>query len=108
MLGQLSRTQSHAEFDVRFTVQDLEPLRNLAMAEAVKAARTKACLLTEAAGVTLGKLLQIDYSWSDIYVYSAPMTLPMTVSEAPPDYDITPEDVEVEESVNVVWEINGE
>ncbi|HSV32264.1 MAG TPA: hypothetical protein VLH40_09635 [Atribacteraceae bacterium] len=50
----------------------------------------------------------IDYSWSDIYIHSTPVTLPMAVNEAPPKYDITPEDVEVEESVNVVWEINGE
>lgn len=106
VLGQLSRSQSKAKFDVRFTVKDLEPLRNVAMAEAVKAARTKASLLAETAGVSLGKILQIDYSWSDIYLYSTPMELPMALNEASPEYDITPEDIQVEESVNVVWEIS--
>lgn len=43
----------------------------------------------------------------NIHVYSAPITLPMKINKAPPEYVIKPEDITVEESVNVVWEING-
>ncbi len=45
--------------------------KELALAEAVKNSRKKAELLTEAAGVSLGELLSIDYSWGEVHFRSS-------------------------------------
>jgi len=61
LLRVLSHTQSQASFRISFEVKDLKPLRQQAIAEAVKNSREKAQVLTEAAGVELGEIMQIDY-----------------------------------------------
>ncbi len=104
VLAKLGQTESRSEFNVRFTVQDPEPMRDRALKEAVRKGREKARLLAEAAGVSLGELLQIDLSWTDVHIHSS-TAMVMESRAMAPDYDVIPEDVEFEESVNLVWEI---
>lgn len=54
-MQRLSQTKSHASFRLSFTIADPEPLRQQALAEAVKNAAQKANLLADAAGVKLGE-----------------------------------------------------
>lgn len=67
--------------------------------------------LTEAAGVMLGEVITIDYSWGEISVVSEPMTRHMVLAEercmpnACYDIDIEPDDIEVTDTVTVVWAI---
>ncbi len=104
VLKMLGQTKSRSKFTVRFTVKDPEPVRDRALEEAVTKAREKARLLAEASGVSLGELLEIDLSWSDIYIHS-PSEMTVHSHAMTPDYDITPEDIDFEESVNLVWQI---
>ncbi|MGB4482777.1 MAG: SIMPL domain-containing protein, partial [bacterium] len=76
-------------------------------AEAVKNAARKAEVLADAAGVKLGPIIRIDYTWSDIYIESNLSIRAFMVSESAPDYDFTPEDIEITETVTTVWEIEG-
>ncbi len=62
----------------------------------------KAERLAAAAGVELGELLDIDYSWSEVR-FDSSIELTVHAAMAPPDYDVSPEDVAVEALVNVVW-----
>ena len=75
--------------------------------EAVKNANRKAKLMTEAAGVKLGKILDINYSWSEVHfhrTYARELRSDaMMAPDAQPDFE--PEDIEKTDNVEVVWEI---
>ncbi len=106
VLKVLGRTQSQASFRISFEIKDPEPLRQQAIAEAVKNCRAKAKVLAEAAGVNLGELLQIDYSWSEVRFESRmELSSEMVLCESAPAFDITPEDVDISDSVTVIWEV---
>lgn len=103
VLRVLSRTQSRASFKISFEIKDPEPLRQQAIAGAVKNSREKAQVLAQASGVTLGEIMEIDYSWSEIHFQ--PIVNYSCLEAAPPTYDITPDDVEISDSVTVIWSI---
>ena len=72
--------------------------------------KEKASVLAEAAGVTLGDIVKIDYSWGEIEFISRPVERCMTMSAknaAADSYsmDIEPDDIDVTDTVTVVWEI---
>lgn len=104
VLGVLSYTKSQASFNIYFGIKETEPLRQQAIAEAVKNSQEKAEVLAEAAGVNLGEIMQIDYSWSEIRFESS-LRVDSICESSSASYDFTPEDVDVSESVNVVWSI---
>lgn len=75
----------------------------------------KAAVLTQAAGVTLKGIQSIDYSWGEIDFEYKPMNgmlmadeclaAPMAISGTSYDMDIEPDDIEVSDTVTVLWEI---
>ncbi len=111
-LGKLSITP---EFRIVYTVKDPEASKNLLLGNAIKDSKEKASVLTEAAGVKLGEIQLIDYSWGEIEFTSRPMDRmmkPMVMEDccyaaAPDSYDIDiePDDIEVSDTVTVVWSI---
>ncbi len=105
VLRVLGHTQSKASFDISFQIRDPEPWRHQAIAEAVKNSRQKAIILAEAAGVELGEVLQIDYSWSEMRFRSEFELRPMKAAMAAPAPDFEPTDVGISESVTLVWAI---
>lgn len=99
------------EFRISFTVKDPEAAKNLLLGKAVTDAKEKAAVLSGAAGVTLKEIQSIDYSWGEIDFEYRPMRgavltecceAPMAKSYA---MDIEPDDIEVSDTVTVVWEI---
>ena len=69
-------------------------------------------VLTQAACVALKDIQSIDYSWGEIYFEYSPMrgAMLMECCEAPMaaksyDLDIEPDDLEVTDTVTVIWEI---
>ena len=75
----------------------------------MKDAKEKAALLTGAAGVELKELLTIDYSWGEIEFTSRPMNRMIACkadcAEESYDLDIEPDDVEVSDTVTLVYRI---
>ena len=114
-LGKILYALSHApvypEFRIKYTVKDTESAKNRLLGKAVVDSKEKAQALTEAAGVMLGEVITIDYSWGEISVVSEPMTRHMVLAEercmpnACYDIDIEPDDIEVTDTVTVVWAI---
>lgn len=107
VLNVLGRTESETSFRVLFKVKDPEPFRQQALAEAVKNCRQKAEVLADAAGVKLGELQHIDYSWSELR-FEHRMDICRSdylLSSPAPAYDIEPEDVDISDSVTVIWSI---
>ena len=105
VLHVLSRAESEASFRISFQVKDPEPLKQQAIAGAVKNSREKALVLAEAAVVSLGDIIQIDYSWSEVRFETDFEVCEAKATMSEPSYDITPEDVDVSDSVTVIWEI---
>jgi uncharacterized protein YggE len=93
-------------------VSDPEAAKNELLGKAVTDAAQKVAVLTTAAGVSLREIQSIDYSWGEINFEVQPMKRMMTedciaapTSTESYDMDIEPDDIEVSDTVTVIWEI---
>ncbi len=107
----LANSDIHPEFRISYTVKDPEAAKNELLGKAVKDAKAKAIVLSAASEVTLKDIHNIDYSWGEINFDVSPMRDSMilesrciTTSESY-DMDIEPDDIEVTDTVTVIWEI---
>ena len=81
--------------------------------KAVKDSLKKASVLAEASDVKLGIIINIDYSWGEIDFVSKPLQ-EMSVRCCEPsmsssefyDMDIEPDDIDITDTVTVVWALN--
>lgn len=109
VLYALSQTDVRPEFRINYTVKDTEAVKNKLLAKAVADSKEKAKVLAEAAGVLLGDIVKIDYSWGELEIVSAPVErCMMSAPNAAMDsysMDIEPDDIDVTDTVTVVWEI---
>lgn len=115
LLGKVLYTLAHGavtpEFRIIYTVKNMEAAKNELLAEAVQDSRAKAEKLSVAAGVTLGEVILIDYSWGEIEIVSSPMDrmlapqMVMEDSSCSYNIDIEPDDIDVQDTVTVVWRI---
>ncbi len=99
------------QFRISYTVRDPEAAKGELLAKAVEDARSKAAVLTEAAGVALKGIELIDYSWGEIdFEVPAVNRMPLMAkgaafTEESMDMALEPDDIRVEDTVTVVWEI---
>lgn len=111
-LGQVLYAPIKPEFRINYTIKDTEAAKNQLLGKAVTDSKEKAKVLTEAAGVTLGDIITIDYSWGEIAFLSEPMHKCMSLAEgccmssSSYDIDIEPDDIDVTDTVTVVWKIS--
>ena len=111
ILYALANGKVRPEFRISYTVKDPEATKNTLRGKAVKDAREKASVLTEAAGIGLKDIQSIDYSWGEIDFEYRPMDggilaeRCMAEPTAAYSLDIEPDDIEVSDTVTVVWEI---
>ena len=109
----LARSGVAAEFHIAYALADPEAAKNALLAQAVRDAAAKADVLAGAAGLTLGAIVNIDYSFADAEFAVRPMRkLAMAangVDAAGGSYDmgIEPEDIRVSDTVTVLWEIRN-
>lgn len=104
VLNKLGKTQSKTMFSINFDIKDKEPFLIKALHNAVKNARQRAELLAAASGVQLGKVLEINYNWGEIHVYDSGGPMGMLL-DAEANYDITPDDIDLQDTVTLIWEI---
>lgn len=110
ILYALAKSPLHPEFHLSYTVKDPEAVKNKLLGKAVKDAKEKAIVLTSAAGVSLGDMLSIDYSWGEIEFEERPLRMDedRMMCEAPMasyDLDIEPDDIQASDTVTIVWAI---
>ncbi len=111
ILYALSNGAVSPEFRLSYTVSDPEAARNELLGKAVQDAKEKAAVLSRAAGVSLRCIESIDYSWGEIDIEYRPMDNMLRVKAAQPlmaasyTMDIEPDDIELSDTVTVVWEI---
>lgn len=119
-LGRILYTLAHAkqitpQFSVSYSVKDSETAKNLLLENAIKDAKDKAETMARAAGVALGKIKNIDYSWGAINFESTRLGGDAFVCcddemeefdvDASYNMDITPTDIETSDNVTLIWEI---
>lgn len=105
----LAKSKVQPEFRILYTVKDQETLKNKLLEKAVKDSAKKAKVLAKAAGVKLGDIESIDYSWSDNQVYSEPMvrTMKCMADASVENFSLNIEaaDIDVTDTVTVIWEL---
>ena len=75
---------------------------------AVKDATEKAKIMAEAAGCKLGSVLNIDYGFHEIHVYSEARNIHSNSEAMACDsssLDISPDDLGISDNVKVEWEL---
>ncbi len=115
ILYALAHCPAEPEFRLSYTVKDPESAKNELLGKAVTDAKEKASVLTRAAGVALKDIQSIDYSWDEIDFEVRPMnrtlmeegglSSPTGAANESYDLNIEPDDIEVSDTVTVVWEI---
>ena len=112
ILYRVARLSGKPEFHVEYTVKDTEKAKDELLKAAVSDSRHKAEILAEAAGTDLGSIMTIDYSWGVIDFVTRPMNRLAepamaygAVMEDSYEMDIEPENIEVEDTVTVIWEL---
>lgn len=110
VLSTISSCYAMPKFSVSFSVKDPTAISSELLQSAATNAKSKAEILCAASGVQLGELESINYSWSEIDVYShgeyalAADCMPK-VGASLANMDIEPEDINVSDSATFVWEI---
>ena len=112
ILYALANGKVRPEFRISYTVKDPEATKNQLLGKAVTDAAEKASVLTRAGGVKLKDIQSIDYSWAQIDFEFRPMRGDLAmdccaVASSEKEYalDIEPDDIDVSDTVTVVWEI---
>ena len=112
VLYELAHCDVKVEFSIRHTVKDVEAVKNELLGKAVEDSKIKADVLAKAAEIGLGEIVSIDYSWGELEIYSEPVDKIMIADAAPVaggsgayDIDIEADDIDVTDTVTIVWEI---
>ncbi len=113
ILYALAACPAKPELRISYTVRDPEAAKDALLAEAVKDARAKAAVLTAAAGVALKEIQNIDCAREEIDFTVRPMDGAFAAAKCCAsgdtidgfDMDIEPDDIDVSDTVTVVWEI---
>lgn len=116
-LGKILYALAHCpvrpRISLSYTVKDPRAAKNELLAKAVADSKEKASVLAEASGVTLLGIQSIDYSWGQVSFEVHPMNSMLMAEECEIpsagagsyDLDIEPDDLELSDTVTVVWEI---
>ena len=113
ILYALSDCSLQPEFRLSYTVKDPEATKNELLGKAVQDAMAKANVLSTAAGLHLGDIQSVDYSWGHIEFEFNPMRddlacgggMDLCEKSLALPMDIEPDDIDVGDTVTVVWEI---
>ena len=114
MLGRvlytLSKSTSYPSFSISYTVSNPEKYKNKLLEKAINNSKEKATVLANASGVKLGKILSIDYSWSELRISSSPFEKKKWFFEEDNDesdyvIDVEIDDIDVTDTVTVIWSI---
>ena len=111
VLYQLAKLDVNSEFDIYYGIKDTEKAKNELLARAVEDSRIKAEIITKSAGVELGDIIDINYSWVDVefrtrsYDFARPMICKSASTKGGYDIDIDPDDIEKSDNITVVYQI---
>jgi len=98
--------QIKPKIKINFSIKNPDAVSERLLQNAIENAKNKAGILAQSAGVKLGVIQRIDYNWEELQIYSKTdysIREEMCLSDR--CMEITPEDIDVSDTVTVVWEI---
>lgn len=108
----LAHSEANPEFHVVYIVKNAKLAKNELLGRAVSDSKRKAKVLAKAAGVQLGEVVNIDYSWEEEELIARPMArslrpnmLAETAEAGSYDINISPDDITITDVVTVIWAI---
>ena len=114
-LGEILYALAHSvitpEISIEYTVSDSEKHKDQLLKNAIEDSKHKAEVLAHAANVKLGDIVSIDYSWGEISFVSEPIqnfafaSAEQTTGRTGYDIDIEADDIDVTDTVTVIWNI---
>lgn len=114
-LGEILYSLAHSvitpEISIEYTVSDPEKHKDQLLKNAIEDSKHKAEVLANAANVELGDIVTIDYSWGEINFVSEPIqnfafaSAAQTRDSTGYDIDIEADDIDVTDTVTVIWSI---
>ena len=114
-LGEILYALAHSvitpEISIEYTVSDPEKHKDKLLKNAIEDSKHKAEVLANAADVELGDIVSIDYSWGEISFVSEPIqnfafaSAEKTMGSPGYDIDIEADDIDVTDTVTVIWNI---
>lgn len=107
-IAAISQSQTTPNFSILFSIKDKTAVETEILKRAVANATEKAAILAKASGVSLVGIKHIDYSWNEVRLYSDTKLSEIGEPVGRTLYssmDIQPEDVEVNDTVTIIWEI---
>ena len=107
VLAAIAASSAVPDFRIGFSIKDKEALSAQILQNAVANARLKAEIIAAAATLKLGDIISIDYSTSDVH-FRSPTQFGLRaekMSLMSAEIDIQPNDVNVSETVTIIWEI---
>ncbi len=111
VISAIAECGAQPELSIAFTVKNPARVSEELLISATENAKTKAEILCKASGSTLVQLLNIDYNWGELNVYSRTSyevedciqpLMAMSKCAAP---EIEPDDIDVTDTVAFTWEI---
>ena len=111
VISAIAECGAKPELSIAFTVKNPATVSEELLNSATENARAKAEILCKASGSTLGQLLNIDYNWGELNVFSRTSydvedciqpLMAMSKCAAP---EIEPDDIDVTDTVAFTWEI---
>ena len=116
ILGRISRCAFHPEFKILYAVNDREAVKNILLENAVKDSKAKAEILAKAAGMKLGEIASIDYSWGEIELVKSTYgklldSMRLCEDEADDYYcddepmQLEPDDITASDTVTIIWSL---
>lgn len=112
VLSALAQSGLKPEFHIGFFASDPQRARNALLAGAMADAKEKAAALAKAAGVSLKEIQSIDYAKADLNLSVNTLRMPamekslcLADGAAGFDMDLQPDDIELRDTVTVIWEI---
>ena len=108
VLYALSKCSSAPEFSIKYKMKDYSEMKEILLERSVADAKKKALIMSKAAGVKLGEIISIDYSWSEINIYHDDNVIYESMERCESSIeaiDLEAEDLSTSDTVTVTWEI---
>lgn len=108
IIKDLDRCEVKPEVSISYTVKDPESAKDSLLTLAVQSSRRRAEVMAAAVGLKLGEVMSIDYSWSEMRImderYNS--SYMCDCEESSLAMNFTPEDIDLSDSVSIVWELD--
>ncbi|MBR0060261.1 MAG: SIMPL domain-containing protein [Selenomonadaceae bacterium] len=98
---------SQPKISIAFTIKDMDAFNDEILRSAAKDARRKAKILCSASKVKLGRLLDINYSWTEIAVRREQTLCEECPTADKAAFDFQPEEIKATDTVDFLWEIES-